>query len=87
MKLRLHTDSSGAKSIANRVGCGRLRHMEARGLWLQQQVKGKELEVWKVAGQNNVADLGTKPLKKKRFIELLNIIDMRDKNNDFNKVV
>ena len=44
----LGTDSSAAKSFVARRGLGRMRHIEVRDLWLQQEVlEGSELhESW-----------------------------------------
>ena len=60
MKLRVNTDSSAAKSIASRRGCGKVRHLEVRELWLQDRVAKGELQVKKVRGEDNLADILTK---------------------------
>ena len=36
--VRLGTDSSAAKSFVNRWGLGKMRHLEIRDLWLQNEV-------------------------------------------------
>ena len=46
--VRVHVDSSAAKSVAFRVGLGRVRHLKVKFLWLQEAVKNKRLEVCKV---------------------------------------
>ena len=61
-KIRLGTDSSAAKSFVSRRGLGRMRHLEIRDLWLQKEVADGNLEVSKVAGDRNPADLMTKIL-------------------------
>ena len=48
MRVRLWVDSSVAKSIASRIGLGRVRHLEVKFLWLQAVVRDKRLEVKKV---------------------------------------
>ena len=59
--LKLWTDSSAAKGIAGRIGLSkRTRHIAVHFLWLQEQVEAGELEVNKVAGEKNPADIGTK---------------------------
>ena len=60
MELRVNTDSSAAKSIASRRGCGKVRHLEVRELWLQDRVAKGELQVKKVRGEDNLADILTK---------------------------
>ncbi len=37
--LVLGTDSSAAKSLGSRRGAGRIKHMEVRWYWLQEQVR------------------------------------------------
>ena len=59
--VRLWTDSSAAKGIANRVGLSkRTRHIAVHHLWVQERVENKDLSVSKVAGEKNPADIGTK---------------------------
>ena len=58
----LYTDSSAARGIIHRAGLGKLRHLETGYLWLQSAVKGKKLQVRKVLGAENPADLMTKHL-------------------------
>ena len=54
--VRLGTDSSAAKSFVCRKGLGRMRHLEIRDLWLQNEVADGRLEVLKVKGEENPAD-------------------------------
>ncbi len=56
------TDSSAAKSFVCRRGLGKLRHLQIRDLWLQTEVRDGRLEVRKVLGTQNPADLMTKIL-------------------------
>ena len=58
----LGSDSSSAVALTSRVGPGRLRHIETRKLWLQQQVEKKAIAITHVSGEQNVADLLTKAL-------------------------
>ena len=60
MKLLIYTDSSTAKSIAQRRGVGRVRHIEVCQLWIQQEVQNGRIDVAKVKGTNNLADILTK---------------------------
>ena len=61
-KIVLYTDSSAARGIIHRAGLGKLRHLETGYLWLQAAVKAKRLQVRKVLGAENPADLFTKHL-------------------------
>ena len=60
-RLRLHVDSSAAKSMASRTGLGKVRHLEVRHLWLHEAVRRKRLTMHKVRGDGNPADWLTKP--------------------------
>ena len=60
--VELGTDSSAAKSFVCRRGLGRMRHLQIRDLWLQQEVKDGGVVVHKVPGTDNPADLMTKVL-------------------------
>ena len=60
-EVKLWTDSSAAKGIAGRIGLSkRTRHIAVHYLWLQERVEARDLEVAKIAGEKNPADIGTK---------------------------
>ncbi len=65
MHLEVNTGSSAAKSIASRRGTGRVRHLDARELWLQERVARGDLYIKKVAGTDNLADILTMRLGSK----------------------
>ena len=65
--VRLGTDSSAAKSFVCRRGLGRMRHLEIRDLWLQKEVREGRVEVSKIPGVQNPADLMTKVLGRKEI--------------------
>ena len=69
--IRLWVDSSAAKSMASRIGLGKVRHMEVKFLWLQEAVKNKKVELRKIAGNLNPADVLTKPKSVKEAAALL----------------
>ena len=58
--MKVFTDSSTAKSIASRKGTGKVRHIEVCQLWVQQEVSNGRMEVVKVKGEHNIADILTK---------------------------
>jgi len=60
--VHLGTDSSAAKSFVSRRGLGKMRHIEIRDLWLQKEVRDGRVEVSKIRGEENPADLMTKIL-------------------------
>ena len=58
--LRVWTDSSAAIGICSRQGLGKLRHLDTHTLWIQQAVRGRRVDLRKVPGESNPADLLTK---------------------------
>ena len=58
--LRVWTGSSAALGICSRQGLGKLRHLDTHTLWVQQAVRSRRIELKKVPGQENPADLLTK---------------------------
>ena len=62
IKIDLYTDASAAKAIATRRGLGKVRHMAVHLMWLQEKVANGELQILKVRGEANPADLLTKYL-------------------------
>ena len=59
---KLLIDNSACRYILGRSGCGRVRHLSTRVLWVQHKVEKRELYVGPVASSENVADIGTKKL-------------------------
>ena len=39
------SDSSAARSLAQRVGCGKVKHLSLKEMWIQQAVRDKELSI------------------------------------------
>ena len=76
--LRCWTDSSAAIGIASRQGLGKLRHLDAHTLWLQQAVRSKRLQLKKAPGTANPADVFTKhSLSRDKLLELVKLFDCR----------
>jgi hypothetical protein len=69
--LRIHVDSSAAIGICKRTGVGKIRHLDTRLLWIQEAVRDGTLEVMKVLGTENPADLMTKHLGAEQITECL----------------
>ena len=72
-----YTDSSAAKAMASRRGSGRIRHIEVRHLWLQEEVARGRVRVRKIKGTENPADVGTKFLGKYDIQEKMRRINVR----------
>ena len=65
------TDASAERAMATRRGVGRVRHLDARLLWLQQLCAEGVVEVRARPGTHNEADMGTKMVDLKRMTTLL----------------
>jgi len=66
-----YTDSSSARQLACRQGCGRVRHVSGKLLWVQEKTADKSFSLHPVATLHNVADIGTKTLSRQRLFYLL----------------
>jgi hypothetical protein len=75
-RVKLYTDSASAQQIAERRGLGRLKHVELRWLWLQDEFRASRLEVVRVNTLVNPADLMTKHLHRARHEDLMELIGM-----------
>ena len=73
----LSTDSSSAKSFASRRGLGRMRHIEVKELWLQEAVRRGRIQLKKVDGAVNPADLFTKYLTNVDIDKHFNSLNIR----------
>ena len=74
--VHVKTDSEAAKSFVCRRGLGKMKHLEIRDLWLQKEVRDGKVEVSKVRGDNNPADLMTKILCTRDIVERLNMMNL-----------
>ena len=70
-QLRVWTDSSAAIGICNRQGLGKLRHLDTHTLWIQQAVRTGRVDLRKVLGEDNPADLLTKHSLSRQRLEKL----------------
>ena len=71
LPVRCWTDSSAALGIAKRSGLGKIRHLATHTLWLQEKVRDKSIEVRKIKGDENPADLFTKHLPSRDKVHQL----------------
>ena len=71
LPVRVWTDSSAAIGICSRQGLGKLRHIATHTLWIQEKVREGAIELRKVKGDVNPADLFTKHLlSRERVLNL-----------------
>ncbi len=69
--LRVWTDSSAAVGICQRQGLGKLRHLDTQTLWVQQAIRTGRVDLRKVLGERNPADLLTKHSLSRARLEML----------------
>ena len=67
----MFVDATAAIGVAQRVGLGKLRHLETQSLWLQEAVRDKRVGLSKVHGPVNPADLMTKHVDHGTQVRLL----------------
>ena len=60
----VYGDSSAAPAISNRKGAGKLGHINTSCLWIQEMQGTNQLELHKVFGTENPADMMTKHLPR-----------------------
>ena len=65
------TDASAGRAMATRRGVGRVRHLDARLLWLQQLCAEGVVQVRARPAEHKLADLGTKMVDLRRMTSLL----------------
>ena len=65
LKIELYTDATAAKGIGQRIGLGKVRHLETSQLWLQQLVGDGHIRINKVNTDVNIADVLTKHVDQK----------------------
>ena len=58
--IKVNTDASAAKGMANRRGLGKVRHIAVNQLWIQDRVARGDLAINKVNGKENISDILTK---------------------------
>ena len=63
MEVKINGDSSAVKGILARRGCGKVKHLEVKQLWLQEQVRSGKVDFQK----DNPSGALTAPLHKKRM--------------------
>eukprot|EP00435_Cladocopium_sp_Y103_P018480 s5547_g4.t1 len=66
-----YTDSSSARQLLSRQGCGKIRHLSGKVLWVQGKIQSAEVSVSQIPTLFNLGDIGTKPLARKRLFALM----------------
>ena len=79
--LHLFCDSSSARQLAQRRGCGKIRHLQLKLLWLQAKLAEDAFKLHPVPTKENLSDLMTKSLRAERIAYLLYHFGMVDTQN------
>ena len=61
LPLELRTDASAARGMILRQGVGKVRHLQVKQLWLQENVAAGELTIVNIPRAENCADALTHP--------------------------
>ena len=77
--IKWRSDSSVARAVSERMGVGRIKHLEVKSLWLQEKVKENAVLPDRVETQHNCADLNTKVHPVARFQYLMGLMGIVDK--------
>ena len=67
MTIVMDADSSAAMGTARRKGVGKIKQLETRTLWVQDQVARGRIILNKIDGESNPADLLTKYLSSPKI--------------------
>lgn len=72
-----YTGSSSARQLAAPQGCGKVRHLSGKILWVQTKAAREgEVLLSQIPTNFNISDVGTKPLSKKRLVVLTREVGM-----------
>ena len=76
LRLRVWTDSTASQGMCGRQGLGKVRHLDVQELWVQQRVRNRDFDLFKIKGEENPGDLFTKAgLAESRITELLRLLN------------
>ena len=74
--ILMKSDSTSGIALMQRRGLGRLRHLQVKELWLQDQVRAGDIQVEYVPTQENMADVLTKGLGTLKMEQLVSKIGL-----------
>ena len=72
----VHSDATAAIGIARRKGLGKIRHLDVTDLWIQDKIRSKIIQVTKVLGTENMADVLTKYVDRSSLEAAMNRMHM-----------
>jgi hypothetical protein len=87
LKLELFVDSTAAQAISSRAGLGKTKHVEVKYLWVQEATQRGLLKVKRIPGEQNPADILTKPHAARRLCEVLRGVGLSIQSCDANALI
>ena len=75
--VRVWTDATAAIGIARRRGMGKIRHLDTTDLWCQEVVRSGRVQLGKVLGSENPADVLTKYVDRQLMLKMLERMGMQ----------
>ena len=76
LQLRVHSAATAAIRICRRKGLGKIRHLATTDLWIQDKVRSKQIELLKVLGTDNPADVLTKYVNRQTMEKALSTMGL-----------
>ena len=77
IKVRVWSDATAAIGIARRKGLGKIRHLDCTDLWVQDKIRSQQIELNKVLGTENPADVFTKYTDRKTLDAAMAKLNLR----------
>ena len=84
--LNLLLDNSSARLLIYKTGSSKVRHLDARLLWVQEKCRDGKFRVMSIPTRINMSDLGTKPLGAERVRMLLGLAGYHDHDGPIGQV-
>ena len=79
VRLCIHSDATAAIGICRGKGLGKVRHLATTDLWIQEKVRSRTIELVKILGTENPADVLTKYVDRntmEKALDKMNLVFM-----------
>ena len=77
IQIRVHSDATAAIGICRRKGLGKVRHLATTDLWIQDKVRSRKLDLVKILGTENPADVLTKYVSRQLMQEAISKLGLQ----------
>ena len=85
ISVRIHSDACAAIGVARRRGLGKIRHLEVEDLWVQQKIRHRSVNLVKVLGTDDPADILTTDVAAdllKKMLEPIGMVQMDGRSSE-----